>query len=319
MLIHGPHFDDLVAAAQGVTIGMPHWRIYQNRLLGPWLVQLISFATGWPFPLSFKLFLIASLLLTGFVSFYIFLDLTKNKVVSLRYSFYLSLCFLAFQDKSWFYLWDLMDVIIFLVFAYSIFRNLSMRYFVCLFIISLLNKEDALFISLWMIIDSFKYDNNSSKNIQTKSLKINYYRLSLGILLMISGMFYTKLVRDSLFVKSMIPGVGLDSYHATIGEHFRIFANIKYLTDFTYLKDENIVVPLLPFLLIIPLVYVLYKLRPDEYLIKVMILFFCMLLLIFMFGSIGETRVFFILIPFVLILNLEFCGQIPKNDRLELS
>lgn len=306
-LIHGGHFKALVDAAYGVIAGTPHWRAYQNRLLGPYLVQFISQLTGWTFAKSFEMFFITSLTLTNFVSFYVFYALTRNRLVSLKYTFYFLLCFLALQDNQWLYLWDLMDITIFLVFAYGIFINWNTRFFIYLFILSILNKENALFISLWLIIDAFKYESKSTKDTQTKSLKINYSKLSLGIFLTIGGTIYTKLVRDWLFVRSSIPWVGLDSGHGMIDNYLVICDRMQQLLHPGWTKNINI---LSVFLIIGLPVYLLIRMRFDQFSIKVMLLFLCMLSSIFVFGIIAETRVFFILIPFILVLNLEFGGKI---------
>jgi len=312
MLIHHERFKILVDAAHGVIIGTPHWVAYQNRLLGPWLVQFISQLTGWAFTKSFIIFIVMSLLLANLVSFYLFFDLTKNRLISLKYTLYFSLCFLALQDISWLFLWDFLDIMIFFVFVYGIFRNWKTRFFIYLFIVSLLNRENALFISLWLIIDAFKYESKSP-NIRTRSLKINYPNLLLGILLSIVGILYIKLVRDWLFVRSGLSGVGLDSVHAAIGQHIVLFANIARLFNVWHQKNINI----LPAFLFIGLtIYLFIKMRFDQFFIKVMLLFLCMLVSIFVFGYISEPRVFFMLIPFILVLNLELSDKIRPVHKL---
>ena len=310
-MIHQHNYCDLIEAAHGVTVGMPHWRAHQNRLLGPSLVKLISHATGLSFPLSFEFFMVLSLIIANLVSFYVFLDLTKNRTLSLKYTFYFALFFLALQHRTWLYLCDFMDIIIFLLFAYGIFKKFNIRYFVYLFIISILNREDALFISLWMIIDSFQYNIEPSNNIQGRRLTIKYYNLLLGVLLTILGIIYIKWIRDTLFIRSMLPRIGLDlNYYIAGGQHFNVLKNIRYLVNFNILQRGDIMVPLV--FIFLP-IYLMVKMKSDEHSLKVMFLFFCMLFFIFLTCYIAETRVFFILIPFILLLNLKFNGRILKK------
>lgn len=55
---HKPHMHVLMDASQGVLTGTPHWRAYQNRLLGPALVH----ALGWFSALPLKTLAIIGLL-----------------------------------------------------------------------------------------------------------------------------------------------------------------------------------------------------------------------------------------------------------------
>ncbi|MBV9848099.1 MAG: hypothetical protein JO250_00285 [Armatimonadetes bacterium] len=45
-VMHGDSELQYSAAADGVILGTPHWRAYQNRLLGPVLVALPQFTLG---------------------------------------------------------------------------------------------------------------------------------------------------------------------------------------------------------------------------------------------------------------------------------
>jgi len=46
LLAFGPRFHDHAAAAQGVVQGLPHWRAWQSRVLGPFFVEFLSRLTG---------------------------------------------------------------------------------------------------------------------------------------------------------------------------------------------------------------------------------------------------------------------------------
>ena len=307
VLIHKAHFKALVDAAYGVITGMPHWITYQNRLLGPWSVQFISQLTGLPFAKSFIIFGIASLILANFVSFYVFLNLTKNRSISLRYTLYFAFCFLAFQDTTWLYLWDFIDITVCFIFVYGIFRNWNTRFFIYLFIVSLLNRENAFFISLWLMIDAFKYTGKPLENIRTKILKIDYSKISVGVSLTLIGILYTKFVRYWLFVKSSLTDKGPGFGHTETGQYIMLRANIAKLFSFWHEKPINI----FPAILFIGfIIYLFIKMRANQLLIKVTFLFLCMLASIFLFGCIDEPRVFFMLIPFILVLNLEL------NDKI---
>ena len=70
MLIHNFNFEDLSKAALGVIEGKPHWAAYQNRLLGPTIVYIISKCLGLAFSQALKIFYFLMILLQNvFLSF----------------------------------------------------------------------------------------------------------------------------------------------------------------------------------------------------------------------------------------------------------
>jgi len=64
--VFGPQYTRCIEAAQGVLRGEPHWRVYQNRLLGPWLVQGVGEIVG-SFRLAHVLVAIVLLAASGYL------------------------------------------------------------------------------------------------------------------------------------------------------------------------------------------------------------------------------------------------------------
>lgn len=301
---------DCSNAAEGIIRGTPQWRATQNRILGPAVVSLISNITGLTFFNSYLIVIWSLLIFANVLSFKIFLTLTKDKKIALNYSFLFAVLFLFIQDVRCVYIWDFIDLIVFILFAYGVFNKIKLRYLVILFLVCLLNKESALFISLWIFMDSFNFNNpkyiHSKETFKRKI--VNYPKLTLSIFLTIGGVIYTKLIRDALFIQSMIPFIGYDLKHAVWGQHFQVIYNIKMLIRiFVRFKTTEFVIPIILF--VVPL-YLLYKMKANEFSIKVMLLFLVMLVSIFVFGFILETRVYCILIPFALMLKLYFDNKI---------
>ncbi len=54
-VFHAENLSEWFAAARGVVIGQPHWRAYQNRLLGPYLIELLTWVFG-SYRVSFLVF-----------------------------------------------------------------------------------------------------------------------------------------------------------------------------------------------------------------------------------------------------------------------
>jgi len=314
-LIHINNNGGGAAAAEGILHGTPHWRTTQNRILGPAVVGLISNITGSPFFNCYRSVIWSLLIFANFLSFVLFLSLTKDKKQALKYSFLFAVLFLFIQNRDWLFIWDFIDLIVFLLFAYGIFNTIKLHYLVILFVVCLLNKENALYIGLWIFMDSFNFHNKIPTKLVDiiRRTNLNYCKLILGSLLIVGGMIYAKLIRDALFVQSMLPGVGYDLDHALWGQHFQatpnLYALVKITINFHFIE---FVVPVILF--IVPL-YFIYKMKINELSIKVMFLFLFMVITIFVFGNITETRIFCILIPFALMLNLYFGDQIVSSNQ----
>jgi len=303
--LHGHHLKALTDAARGVLEGTPHWRVYQNRLLGPWLLEMTHTVTGLNYRESFMALAAALTALANGICFFTCLDLTRDRALSVRYVFYFALLFVALQDKYWLYLWDFADMIFFLLLVYGIFRNFGAVFFICLFTAALLNREDALFICLWLVIDSFTVTAEGGR----RRFRVNGAKLALGICLAAAGTAYTKFIRDRLFIVSMLPRVGMDAKNAVFGQHFKLIYNLKYIAGFRFFDKFDFITPLAA---TVPAAYFLFKLRLRQREMKVAALFFCMLISVLTFGRASETRVFFILIPVMLFLNLENGDKITR-------
>jgi len=50
----GPRINNHIAATQGVIQGLPHWRVYQSRVLGPFFVEVMRKLTGLTFGLIYE-------------------------------------------------------------------------------------------------------------------------------------------------------------------------------------------------------------------------------------------------------------------------
>jgi len=295
--LHVYNTNALCSAAKGVVLGQPHWLAYQNRLLGPYTVEFISQLLPLNYCAALNLFNLITLIIEYFVLYLSLLKYSKyNYSLSITYVIYFSFMLLGIQHY-WSYTWDAIDVIIFTLFAYFIFSKKSIGYFIILFLIEILNRESALFIALFIIIDAFSV-NTSLRTIKT--IAVDKVKVIVGLLLLISGMIYTKFIRELLFVKSSLKGVGADLEHQITGNHFKLPINIEqFLLNFTNMNFINSV------FIIFMLLYLYLNFKKfDVVQIKALILFIGLLVSIIMFGVINETRMFTILLPFLIFFHL---------------
>lgn len=295
--LHAHNFNSLCDASRGVLIGRPHWLAFQNRLLGPFLVDLISQIGNIGYCQSLTYFNKIMVITEYIILYFVLIKYTRNLYnIALTYVVYFSIMLLGIQHY-WSYSWDYIEIIIFTLFSYFIFTEKSSIYFVVLFFVSILNRESALFIALFLIIDSFHIKLPITKyQFSIYSIK----KFLIGLLLLVIGIIYIKFIRSFLFIESMIEGVGADSAHQTIGNHFIPLINAKtFMVNFT---DSNFYISI--FITFIILILFLHIKTFNEVQLKAFVLFMCLFSSIFLFAYVNETRLYAYLLPFLLFFHL---------------
>lgn len=293
MTIHYPNVDALTDAAFGVVEGRPHWLAYQNRLLGPYTIFGISELFGLSFKTSWLIYNAIALQIFCVLFFWIL----RRERISIRDSFsYLITTIFSFLTLQhfWFYAWDSIDFIIFTLFAYGIFKAYSIRFFLVLFTIGILNRESALFIALYLILNAFIFPKGLF------SLKLdNLKSLVIGMTSLISGIIYTQYIRNLLFIsKSDRTGGGRDAEHELIGNHIYLLSNIKSLIiNFT---NSNFIVSI--FLITTFSYFIMSYQRMCDRQLKALIIALAIFINILIFGLVNETRMHLVLLPFFMFL-----------------
>ena len=188
----------------------------------------------------------------------------------------LAFMFLALQGARFLYGWDFLDMIILTTLLIFIDRKANIWAYIMLFTVAIFNRESALFIPVWLIIDNFKKKE-----------------MIYGAIMLLVGYVAIDLMRD-MFIASLYPSVGLDEGHKAIGNSILFTKNIKYffqhydswnMGDFAYI----------PALMVSS---ILLRWRN----IKVFLLTLFIFITILVFGCIHETRVWFVTIPFIIYL-----------------
>jgi len=298
--IHFQNYENLSQAAYGVIIGKPRWIAYQNRLLGPYLVYFIS-KFGFSFQASLKVFtwlgiFVENIILHEILSKYRF---KTSSILGFIITF--TFVFLAIQHY-WFYTWDTIDIIIFTLFSWGIFVNKKLYYFMLLFVVALLNRESALFISSYLMVDSIviKFKPNFTFILFSK------IKLLTGMLLTFVGIVYTNFIRHKLFVSTALGDK--DLAHQELGNHIQIHTNYRDLVinnlNLKYSLFSLVFLNTIFFILIT--LYASYNIKNySQQAIKAYIIFILMIINVFVFGLINETRMYLVFLPFLMLFFIE--------------
>ena len=315
LLSHIRHLQDIVQASLGITLGEPHWRVYQNRLLGPFSVKYLSEFFQIAYIHMYMFVVIGLHVVKNLVFFYFVTQLTKNYQIAARYTLFFVATFLLLQDVSWLYLWDYLDIITYTFFIYGILSYKKTWYFWLVFAVALINKESALFITLWMMLDALIAKKQTGYLSFQFTWSKNLPRLFSGLILFTAGVMFVEYVREALFVKSVM-GEGTQFTGIEHGKyaHVKFFQNIDNfvinLHSPTFLL--NFLVDIFLFAIPLFIFFNIKKLNDATY--KLSAIFLLIFTFIFVFGFTNETRVYNILIPFFIFLTLAFSGNIKKTS-----
>jgi len=300
-IIHYVHKDNISSfsgLAVSITEGQSGWRVNQNRLLGPYMTTTIMRGTGWNARRSYIFLTVALLFLVNFLSYYLFKSLYNgNKNYGLLYCAVFAALFVAILDDQFLYIFDYLDALVGLLFAYGVVRHKSISYFIPIFFVGIFNREQALFIPLWLILCSIK--------IVKRKILLNRTWLLSGSLLMSFGVLYTKIARDFFYVGGQY-WMGTDESHKEVGNFVIPFENLLNLFQqiqvfFTF--NDSIPQWVLVLIFALPLYMIYYHKSYFRKNPAIAILMLAQGAAILTFAVIFETRTFTCLIPFVTMID----------------
>jgi hypothetical protein len=292
MAFHAPHIKNLVGITARIIQGKPDWLAQQNRVLGPYLVLLIS-KLNVSFPTAWMIFTGLWLAMESVLLFHLLRKQDQTPVESMKFVVIFWFFFLMLQD-FWLYTWDGIDLIIFTLFAYGIIKEKSTAFHLALFSVAIFNRESALFIAAYILLCAFKF------TVKPPSLKlVDGSKLLLGGLLLVGGALYTQYVRHLLFVSTWDGRP--DAEHRLVGNHVRLLENLRSIFVDYFASGA------LPIFIVVVLAIAFFlgrigSFRDGE--LKCLLISLVILLNTMVFGLFAETRMFFILLPFVLFLSI---------------
>lgn len=280
-----------VMNVQGILSGRPFVKTYQSRVLGPRIVGKFSRVSGRSLEWSLQVFCIAVLLLTNVTAIFLFVRESGSWETGALYTGAYALLFAGLQQPNWLPVWDYLDLLIMLVFAWAVVTRAPLRVLIPLFLIELLNRETALFIPLWIIIDSL----NVSRARGRAAFRIDaVWNLLAGVGLIAGGVAWTHFARNWHFVKAtfaMPPQVQI------VGDQTWMLALTPYIIA---MADRADVIAMTAIVIWSVFLIVRGWRSENEQRRKESLLLAALVLANFMFGRITETRIWFAVSPFLL-------------------
>lgn len=298
-LLQLPNLGREVDAALGILSGHPHWPIYQGRLLGPWLVSGLSQLTHRPFADCYQSVCFGLLLAANGTCFTLFNKAAGDVRTAWAYTIAYAALFVAFQDKLWLYLWDYIDAITVLLFARAVFVRRPVWQLAVLFFVELLNRESAVLIALWIVIDAVR-----PAGAPGRGGGVNGPQAVLGACLVAVSIGWTQFIRAKLMI-SPVYTAPLPGIH-TVGGQFWMLPHVAEFLGHSWRMDGMI--PVLATLATVLLLCGAWKALGNRAW-QVALIVLGMMASIYMFAFITELRVWLEMLPFWLWLNFVRTGE----------
>lgn len=279
----GSDYPRSVAAAFGIVHGKPHWRIYQSRILGPYLVD--SLTRVFPSAASAYVFVtIAVLAVAGMVAWRLG-DRVAGERGSWRCLLAIHAGFTLLLAHPWLYIWDYFDLLVFVVFVLFVVEKRPTWWFVALCLVGMLNHEIAMFIGLWLAVDG--------------AMKRSWGRAAIGVACVVAGLVMIELLRRSLLVEEIGPIVFADAPKGVGSSFYFVLGhNLREVSVIFLHWDYRVLFLIVLFVLAIPFVaWWVFRRYPEWR--SLAIVHVLMLGSLVTFGILIETRVYIVLVPFL--------------------
>ena len=288
----GSQIDQVISATAGVATGYPHWRIYQNRVLGP---ELFWFLANHGLSQA-DAFIVASwgLLLTFFgVLAACAWNLTRRmSVVAAAVVLAFALNAIVMQPP-WIYLWDLIDLTVFTILTWAVFTRRPIWVLAVTIAIGLFNREVMLIVALLFAADGAV---TYARGRQLRHLA----QLATGAVLTVGGFFLVEFVRDSLLVKEVGPALfGFsqnERFDFTLTQNWQTLLHTSFRDHFLHLPQYAVIASVI-------VVAGWYVKRQPRLAIAYWILWASVICL----GVLNEWRVWVEFVPFLTLSVVHWC------------
>jgi hypothetical protein len=299
-------YEPSVLAAQGVLEGRPHWRIYQSRVLAPLMVQVLSHVLS-TFLWAHVAFSIVSLTAAGMLAWRLGERQAGSRgaalalvVLHVGFSFVLSM--------PWLYAWDFLNLIVFLLFVDFVSEERPLGWFVSLSALGALNHEIAIFVALWLVVDSLIRWARG----RAQGEKLAWRPVLTGAACATTSLAIVEALRSTLLIEEVGPKLFADApKDAGRALHFTLWDNLgevgRILSHPEYLSSLIV----LPCLIVVGALGVaLARAEPDKF-TGLVVTYGMMLGSLLMFGVLLETRIYVVLIPLVVLAAVRLTSDRP--------
>jgi hypothetical protein len=125
---------------------------------------------------------------------------------------------------DWFYAWDVLGPAFFMIFAYLVVTDAKPLSFVLLFAVTICNREDALFMALYLVVQPV-LDWWAARESR-KPISLDWGRVRTGVIGIATGMILITTLRRMLMVHELGPDLYGTSVPMTSFFHWNVLINL---------------------------------------------------------------------------------------------
>jgi len=285
------NYARVVELSLGVTKGHPEFTNWQSRVLGPYIIKVFTFGSL-DYARAHILFQIVSVAIAAFLCWRLGRKYGGSDQSALLALTLFAMSFALLLSRPWLYSWDFIDMIVFILFIDFVLSGMSLRWFIGLFAVAILNRVSAVFIALWLILDPlviFFYQ----RQYKLPSPPLDWHRMLAGGICIAAGFLTMELLERNLLVEASF----------SENHDINLAANIFQLWVWLWKPTRPDAIQfwfLVPGFLtmVAALGACVVRLNPQRYL-ALYLVELSFIASIFVFGYILETRLYLPLIPFI--------------------
>ena len=173
-------------------------------MLGPYIIKALTFGSL-DYVHAHMLFQIVTVAIAAFLCWRLgrkYGGSDQNALLALTLFI---MCFALLLSPSYIYSWDFIDIIVFVLFIDLVLSGMSLRWFLGLFAIAIWNRDSAVLIALWLILDPLVrfFFQRHFKLLPLAPL--DWRRMLAGAICIAVGLLTVELLRRNLLVEEMGP------------------------------------------------------------------------------------------------------------------
>lgn len=299
-LIHaafGSHVAAHIDAAQGVVDGLPHWRVFQSRVLGPAMVHAATW-TGLSREAAYDTLMFVWLSLFFAVVMAAATDLWRSTPAALAAAGTAAFFNATLMQGEWLYAWDFIDLIVFAALTWAVLCEKPLGVIAGIIVLEIFNREAAIIICGWLALDAMTA--LVSRRDEPLRRRAARRQLIVAIVLAVAGQAAIEALRTVLLVRE----VGQEIFAEVAGPGallgFKLGFNVYELKRWL-LTQPNLMLPYGIFIGAIPVAASLGLLSRERGLARISLLFLILWVFTLLFAVVYETRVWLAFVPFLVL------------------
>jgi hypothetical protein len=300
-----------IAAAQGVVNGLPHWRVFQSRVLGPSMLQAATW-TGLSPEAAYD-----ALMVIWLGAFFAVIIAAATQLWRSTLAGYAAAGAAAFLNASlmqgeWLYAWDFIDLIVFAALTWAVLREKRLGIIVGIIVAEIFNREAATIICGWLALDAVltlvRHRGDDTRMHGARQ------QLIVAVALAVAGQATIEILRNVLLVRE----VGQEIFAEVAGPGallgFKLGFNIYELKRWL-LTQPNLMLPYGILVGVIPVAALAGQMSRDEALARISLLFLVLWIFTLLFAVVYETRVWLAFVPFLILAAPRIARRWLRLDR----